>query len=137
MSKRAPVLGLLAMLVCVGGTAAMPAAKSPTAASFSKDVLPIFQRRCVACHVTGSEPGGMSLAPGLAYAQLVGKASTESALPRVKAGKPDASYLLHKLQGTQASVGGKGARMPFGGPYLDDASIAKIRAWIAAGAPKN
>ena len=30
-----------------------------------------------------------------------------------------------------------GARMPFGGPYLDQATIDQIKTWIQAGAPNN
>jgi mono/diheme cytochrome c family protein len=30
-----------------------------------------------------------------------------------------------------------GARMPLNGPYLDDATIAQVAAWIAAGAQNN
>jgi hypothetical protein len=27
--------------------------------------------------------------------------------------------------------------MPLGGPYLDDATLAQVAAWIAAGAPND
>ena len=53
------------------------------------------------------------------------------ALQRVNPGSRDNSYLIRKLEGS-ATVG---ARMPLGGPFLDDATIAVIRQWIAAGAP--
>jgi hypothetical protein len=50
---------------------------------------------------------------------------------------PDSSYLVHKIQGTQTTVGGSGQRMPLiGGPLTED-EIAVIRAWIAAGALDN
>jgi hypothetical protein len=51
----------------------------------------------------------------------------------VAPGRPDDSYLVHKIEG-RAAVG---ARMPLGGPFLDDATIAVIRDWIARGAPNN
>ncbi len=54
-------------------------------------------------------------------------------LDRVEPGDPDNSYLIHKLEGTQAV----GDRMPQGGPFLDEETIGDIRQWIADGAPNN
>jgi hypothetical protein len=62
---------------------------------------------------------------------LVGVASVEqSSLQRVKAGDPDNSYLIQKVEGTAAV----GARMPFGGAPLDQAAIDAIRDWVTNGA---
>jgi len=44
------------------------------------------------------------------------------------------SYLWHKLSGTQASVGGLGAQMPFGGPPLSAQEMSTIELWILTGA---
>jgi hypothetical protein len=41
----------------------------------------------------------------------------------VKPGDPANSYIIQKLQG---SPGITGTRMPFGGPYLDQATIDQI-----------
>ena len=49
-------------------------------------------------------------------------------------GDPDASYLIHKLEGR---AGITGDRMPQGGPFLSSADIAVIRSWIQAGAQNN
>jgi len=49
-------------------------------------------------------------------------------------GDPTNSYLVQKLMGAAAITG---ARMPLGGPYLDDATTAQVAAWIAAGAQNN
>ena len=49
---------------------------------------------------------------------------------RVNPGDADASYIVHKLEGT-ATVG---EQMPLDGDPLDPATIAAIRAWIDAGA---
>jgi hypothetical protein len=86
------------------------------------------------CH---SGPAGDTLPTGMdltsanaSFASLVGVASLqEAALQRVEAGDPDNSYLIQKLEGT-----GSMERMPFGGPYLDQASIDVIRQWITDGA---
>ena len=51
-------------------------------------------------------------------------------LQRVNAGNPNQSYLIHTLEGTQTV----GVRMPQGGPFLDQATIDQVRAWIQAGA---
>ncbi len=79
----------------------------------------------------------MNLSPGLTFANTVGVPSVESSLLRIAAGMPDDSYLVHKIQGTQGSVGGSGARMPLTGCCLSTDQIATIRAWIAAGAQDN
>jgi hypothetical protein len=54
----------------------------------------------------------------------------------IEPGSPEISYLFHKISGTQASVGGSGARMPKGG-QLSDAEIQTLRDWIAQGALDN
>ncbi len=86
---------------------------------------------CTGCHAGSVAPAGLRLDAGNSYAALVGVASAEApSLRRVAAGNPDDSYLVQKLEG-RAAVG---ARMPLGGPYLDAATVAVIRQWIAAGA---
>ncbi len=62
--------------------------------------------------------------------------SNESSLVRIAPGDPPASYLVHKIEGTQASVGGSGVRMPLGGSLTDD-QINTIRAWVTKDAPNN
>ncbi len=53
---------------------------------------------------------------------------------RVKPGDPANSYLVQKLEG---AAGITGERMPLGGPFLDQATIDKVKSWIASGAPNN
>ncbi len=95
----------------------------------------IFGPRCSGCH-TGSGaglPGSMNLSTAAStFAALVGVTSEQNPpLQRVEAGDPDNSYVIDKLEGTQAL----GQRMPAGGPFLDQATIDQIRSWITAGAP--
>jgi hypothetical protein len=53
---------------------------------------------------------------------------------RVRPGNPDASYLLHKVEGR---VGITGLRMPFVPPYLSQGQLLILRRWIETGAPRN
>ena len=100
----------------------------------------VFTPRCAECHDGSQPPGGvlpgaMDLRPGHSFASLVNVASQEQpALMRVKPGEPESSYVIHKLDG---SPGIAGARMPFGGPFLDVPTIDRIRAWISSGARNN
>ena len=106
------------------------------APKFDTDIQPIFDANCVACHQTGAAQQGLILESGISYDALVGRDSRQSKLHLVEPGDPQTSYLLTKITGTQALVGGKGARMPLGGE-LDAASIELIRSWILAGAKLN
>jgi hypothetical protein len=94
---------------------------------------------CTQCHTTSggrTPPMGLSLDPAVAYANLVAVASREKPeLLRVAPGNPDASYLVHKLEGRADIVG---QRMPrTAGPFLTDGQMLVIRRWIALGAPNN
>jgi len=108
--------------------------------TLSGDVQPIFTANCAFsdCHA-GTDPVlGQNLSEGQAYASIVNVTSQEvPGLKRVLPDFPDSSYLVHKIQGTQGTVGGGGGRMPLGGTPLTAEQIATIRAWIAAGAPNN
>lgn len=104
---------------------------TPTFSSIQREVL---TPRCTVCHSGAAAPAGLRLDAGSSHGLLVGVGSSQSGgTQRVAAGRPDDSYLVHKLEG-RAAVG---ARMPLGGPFLDDATIAVIREWIARGAQNN
>lgn len=100
----------------------------------------VFTPKCSGCHdgsnpPDGALPGSQDLRAGHAFASLVNVASHEQpGLMRVKPGDPASSYLVQKLEGA-ASI--SGSRMPFGGPFLDAATIDKVKSWIASGAPDN
>lgn len=103
-------------------------------ATFASIQANVFTPRCTGCHDGAAAPQGLRLDAANSYALLVGVASNEvPSLQRIAAGNPDQSYLVQKIEG-RAAVG---ERMPYGGPYLDDATIAVIRAWVAAGAPET
>lgn len=105
--------------------------------SFEAEIMPILKRRCAACHITGEEPGKMALVPGKAYAALVEVDALDAAMKRVARGDPDASYVIHKIDGSHLEVGGSGVRMPMHQGPLPDAQIALIRRWISQGASQD
>ena len=93
----------------------------------------------VSCH-GAAESGGLTLATGSAYANLVGVPATNPAahaagLLRVVPGDPGASFLLDKLTGMLSAD--EGDPMPRVGGPLPAARIELIRRWIAAGAPAD
>jgi uncharacterized protein (TIGR03118 family) len=113
----------------------------PTVMTLTQIQAQVFTPKCSGCH-NGSVPAGGALpgsqnltSSGASFANLVNVASLEQpALLRVKPGDPANSYLIQKLEGAATITG---QRMPFGGPFLDQATIDQIKAWIASGAPIN
>ena len=107
---------------------------------FGYDVWPILRANC-SCHtVMPAEmtPGAqadpfMGEDPGGAYLVLVDKPSQFTGLDYVEPGDSAASYLFHKVSGTQMSVGGDGSAMPPGLMLTAD-QLATIQAWIDMGA---
>jgi parallel beta-helix repeat protein len=110
--------------------------------AFSIQVQPLLGTRCGACHGGSGTPQYAGLDnldnPALAYSEIVNVMSTElPAMDRIEPGSSTMSYLMHKLDGDQASVGGNGVRMPQFGPYLSASELDGIRGWIDDGAPNN
>ncbi|MCK6548800.1 hypothetical protein L6R52_23350 [Myxococcota bacterium] len=133
---------------------------SPTV-GFRTDVLPILRNSCglsQACHGSEASSGGyFYLGPsnamgaatdaqiGAIFDQTVGVATTlTTGVPRVKAGDPANSFLMHKIDGTLqcatlscAATNECGTTMPQGGPLLAEAQRDTIRRWIAQGAKND
>ena len=108
---------------------------------FATDVQTIFNTStptCTSCHPSAA---GLDLTAGSSYASIVDQNASEvPAMKRVRPFMPDSSYLVHKIQGTQSTVGGTGARMPLGcsgSGCLSNATINIIRNWILQGALQN
>jgi mono/diheme cytochrome c family protein len=117
-----------------------PAATSENAyrgATYAQHIQPIFNAACVSCHIHGRQIGGLDLAPERGYDDLVGAGSVQAPMLRVDPGRPEESYLLHKLRGTHVEVGGRGERMPMGGMPLSTSQIDLIETWIAQGARRG
>jgi cytochrome c5 len=110
---------------------------APVVPTFAEIAANVFAVSCTPCHTT-STSGGLSLAEGAAYGNLVGAASSEApAVDLVEPGEPEQSYLIAKLKGTQTDLNGYGEQMPKGKTPLDEETISGIEAWIAAGALDN
>ena len=141
------VIGALAGLACAGDGSQLADPGDDNnnggggggGTGFAGAVQPILTANCAlsGCHSGASPAQGMNLSSGQAYANIVSVPSIESSLMRVKPSEPDSSYLVHKIQGTQGSVGGSGGRMPLGRTALTQTQIDVIRQWIADGAQNN
>ena len=131
---------IVATVGCSSGsktTAPTTSTTSSSGVSYSKDIQPLFNSYCVVCH-QGVGQAGLTLEPSKSYSNLVGVQSTENSTElRVKAGAPDQSYLLAKLNGTQVQAGGSGVQMPYGAAPLTQAQTSLIQQWISQGAPNN
>jgi hypothetical protein len=106
----------------------------PATPTFAMDIWPIMQNRCgtMGCHANLSVP----LMPdeATAHANLIGMPASMAMANYVEPNDPDASYLWHKVAGTQSSVPmGGGSTMPFGGE-LCSLELQAIYAWILTGA---
>ena len=101
----------------------------------------IFNATCLDmfCHNATDRAGGQSLAPGEAYAQLVGvtpltDAAVQDGFLRVTPGNPDKSFLITKLMLPATPDPRYFSRMPMGKDPLPADQIEHIRAWILRGA---
>ncbi|MGZ0167645.1 MAG: PSD1 and planctomycete cytochrome C domain-containing protein [Planctomycetales bacterium] len=90
---------------------------------FGRDVGPILQRRCLACHNDRDRRGALTLQSAKAAA-LGGENG-----PAIAVGDPESSYLLDLLIPTDGT-----AEMPKGEAPLAAEEIATIRRWISEGA---
>jgi len=132
LSREALSRVLISIVACFHVEAFAQGAASP---SFSRQIQPILDANCVACHQAGAAQQGLVLESAAAYAN-VGKRSAEAAMNLIEPGSPDSSYLFQKVNGTHLRANGQGARMPLGGA-LEAADIEAIRLWILAGAKND
>ncbi len=91
---------------------------------FNRDVRPIFNERCVACHGGVRQQAGLSL---LFRADATRPA--ESGRSAVVPGDPGASELLRRVAHRDPDQ-----RMPKEGAALSDDEVARLRHWVEQGA---
>ena len=87
---------------------------------YVNDIQPILSQNCAGCH--GSS-GGFTLS----YDNMVNVPSNQSTLDLIEPGSANDSYIWHKINGTQASVGGSGGVMPPSPPL---SILNPVRIWI-------
>jgi hypothetical protein len=86
---------------------------------FTKEILPIFEQRCLTCHQGRNRKGGLSLA---GEKEVLAGGSKNG--PAAIAGASSESPLVQYLRGE------KQPRMPFNGPPLPEEQIRLITRWI-------
>lgn len=101
-------------LIAVAGLFAGP--------SYHREIRPILQKHCQACHQPASKSAGLDLST---YAALLAGGSRG---PAVVANQPDESLTVRYLTGAVQP------QMPLGKPALAKEEIDLIREWIRAGA---
>lgn len=123
-----------------GGTAAADFTFGYQPVSFATHVQPLFTASCAGggCHANTSPQQGMKLIVDSAYGYIVNVPAVElGTMDRIEPSNPSLSYLIHKIDGTQGTVGGSGARMPSGSPQLPLQTRNMVRRWVANGALNN
>src|SRR5437660_1032619 len=120
-SRIAVILGLVVCLSAAVATGPQPKPKPKAAKVSYGSVAPIIKANCVACHMGAHPKHGLNL---MTYANVM-KGDTEGKV--VVPGKPANSRLSKAVHRSGA------APMPPAGP-LKPADVAKIDAWIKAGA---
>ena len=118
-SRGAALLLLGIAILAGGGVAAAPPPAQPP--SYARDIAPLFQRWCLACHAGDEAHADLWLD---SYAGVMGGGD---AGPVVVAGKPDASLLVAKVERRHRPSMPPRRKLPA-------TAIARIRAWVAAGA---
>lgn len=105
------------------------------------DIQPIFEATCMPCHAGDAPAADLALdivqnsIEGLLGADGEGRQSTQVADLLVKAGDPDASYLIEKIAATVDDPPRFGTAMPPPpAEALPARVIADLRRWISAGA---
>ncbi|MEM7154258.1 MAG: hypothetical protein AAF799_15540 [Myxococcota bacterium] len=105
--------------------------------SHDEDILPIWTENCLgsSCHDITEPANGLDLESEGVYDRICNGFHTSTGVSYVDCAglDPEASYLIHKLHGTQDKVGGSGSPMPPTG-LLSDFDLAKIDAWLIGGA---
>lgn len=95
------------------------------APSFTRDILPILQKRCQGCHQPASKASDLDVTTFDAFAKG-GKRGAAFV-----AGKPDESLTLRYISGSMQP------RMPLGQPELPAAEVALLKDWILDGAKND
>ena len=129
------LLILFLLVACTDDITSPADSDSPASgltASFSSIQELIFSSNCArsGCHSGATPREGLNLTSGNSYSNLVGVASNQSNLLRVKAGSSSESWLVKKITADGTSI------MPPSGSLMQ-ATIDTIITWIDRGALNN
>ncbi len=119
------VLGSLTLRSGLPSTMAA-SARQATPVEFTRDIQPLLNTKCVACHGGVKEAGGVSF---LFREQVLGKG--KSGMPVVVPGKPEASEMMKRVLSTDPE---EIMPKPEHGPALSPEEIALLGRWITEGA---
>jgi hypothetical protein len=118
-----------AVIISVGGVQSNTMTLTVSGASgisFSRTIFPIFSNnRCLNCH---GGTGGLYLNT---VAQILQGGNHGAAVVH---GNADASHIIQKVSSSTPPFG---SQMPYGGPYLNAATIDTLKQWINKGALNN
>ena len=129
-SQKPPTTQALAKIATTApAVAATAAGGNTTPIEFARDIQPLLERSCVACHSGERPKGGFQLTDRAAL--LRGGNRGE---PVVVPGKPDASPLLRLVQDQVDDLEMPPVAKRGKFPALTEDEIAKLNGWIAQGA---
>lgn len=114
----------IAMCVFAGAMALRPTSDTADHVDFNRDIRPIFNSNCMACH------GGVKQAGGVSFSyreQVLGKG--KSGRPTIVPGSPRQSELIARVTSTNPET-----RMPLHAAPLAPEQITLLRRWISQGA---
>ena len=111
------ILGAFALYACINSL-------NKSEIAFNRDVRPIINNKCIACHGGVKKSGGFSL---LFREEALGK--TKSGKKAIIPGNPDESELMKRITAHDEDV-----RMPMGKDPLSENEISIFRKWIKEGA---
>jgi mono/diheme cytochrome c family protein len=109
---------LTSILICCSVLATVRNSRAEDGPDFTRDVWPIFQTHCVACHDAANHNGGLNLVDGL----IAGSESGAVVVP----GQPDQSLLLRLVS--------EGSMPPEKADRLTADEVTVLKNWISAGA---
>src|SRR5262245_64920664 len=115
---------IVAALTASGVLLVLLPTKAAAAVDYSRDIKPIFERRCYSCHSRLKQKGQLRLDAGA----LVHKGGKDG--PVIKPGQSNESELFKRITSTNADE-----RMPPDSKPLSTEQSQLLKQWIDTGAP--
>ena len=108
------------------GTLLLGPAVSIAAVDYLRDIKPILTQQCVRCHGADDPKSGFRADTAEALRE-----GGDSGIAPLKARAGEDSLFMQVVRGVHEDI----PRMPYKKPELDEAQLALLQAWVAAGAP--